>query len=147
MATAAQARARAGEFVDTPALAGDPVPVVDAAGRQAAWFVPLVDAGLLLGFVELLPDLTHRRTSWFGQPPGSPQGCPSAASWLDPTVVAARARPHLAPGEVAGEPALSFDGTPDRLAWAVPVGGPSGPRIIWVAGNATWTGPAATGLG
>ena len=130
---------RAGEFVDDPALLGVPLTVVDAAGRQASWFVPVVSGGLLLGFVELLPWLEHRRTSWFGSPPGSPQGCPSAAAWLDPAVVAARAREHLRPGETVGDPVLSFDGSPDRLAWAVPVASPSGPRTIWVAGGSSWT--------
>ena len=139
--TADQARARAGEFA-SPALLGAALPVVDASGRQATWFVPIVADGLLLGFVELLPDLTHRRTSWFGQPPGSAQGCPPVASWLDATVVAERAATVLLPGETAGDPMLSFDGSPDRLAWAVPVSGPSGARVIWVAGDTSWTSPA-----
>lgn len=139
--TADQARDRAGEFA-SPALLGGALPVVDAFARQAAWFVPIVSDGLLLGFVELLTDLTHRRTSWFGRPPGSPEGCPPAASWLEAGVVAARAATMLLPGETALDPVLSFDGTPDRLAWAVPVVGPSGPRVIWVAGDTSWTSPA-----
>lgn len=139
MGIADQVRGRAGEFVDDPALLGDPLPVVDAAGRQAAWFVPVVSGGALLGFVELLPSLQHRRSSWFGNPPGSASGCPSARSWLDVEAVADRARAHLRPGEAAGTPVLSFDGAPDRLAWAVPVTGPSGARTIWVAGDASWS--------
>ncbi len=132
-----QVRGRAGAFVD-PALLGVPLPVVDAAGRQASWFVPVVSGGRLLGFVELLPSLDHRRTSWFGSQPGSPQGCPSASSWLDSAGGAARAGEHLRPGETVGDPVLSFDGSPDRLAWAVPVASPSGPRTIWVAGDSVW---------
>lgn len=140
MATATEARARAGEFTDTPALLGEPLPIRDAAGVRTGWFVPLVDGARIVGFVELLEDLAHRRTSGFGTPT-------CAAAWLDPGVVGNRALRETGPGEVLGEPYLSFDGSPDRLAWAVPVGGPRGPRIVWVAGEAAWSGPAVTGLG
>ena len=50
-------------------------------------------------------------------------------------------------GESAADPYLSFDGAPDRLAWAVPVGGPHGPRTVYVAGDTAWSGAATTGLG
>ncbi len=139
-----EVRRRAVAFTDTPALLADPVPVRDPRGRLYSWFVPLVDGDGLVGFVELLPDLTHRRSSTFATGRGGP---PSAASWLDPAVVAARAGTELDDGEVAGAPQLSFDAVPDRLAWAVPVGGPRGPRIVYVAGDSAWSGPAATGLG
>ncbi|MDQ7991668.1 MAG: hypothetical protein AAGC63_01890 [Propionicimonas sp.] len=147
MDAADRARARAAESHDTAALAGAPIRVRDAAGSQVAWFVPLVAGEALAGFVELLPDLTHRRTSWFGSPPGSPHGCPPAAWWTDPEVVSQRAAATLRPDETAGTPYLSFDTAPDRLAWAVPVDGPGGPRTIFVAGEAVWSGPAVSGPG
>lgn len=140
MASAAEARARAGEFTDTPALLGAALQIRDASGVPTGWFVPVVDGARIKGFVELRPDLQHRRTAGFGTPT-------CAAAWLDPDVVVHRARREASAGEVLGEPYLSFDGTPDRLAWAVPVGGPRGPRVVWVAGEAAWSGPAATGLG
>lgn len=139
-------RARAAEFTDSPALLGEPVPVRDAAGGLTSWFVPLVSGDLLAGFVELEPDLTHHRTSWFGQPSGSLAGCPPAAWWLDPGTVRSHAAAALLADEIAGTPYLSFDGSRDRLAWAVPVRGPGGHRLVYVAGEAAWSGPAA-GLG
>lgn len=131
MADLAQVRSRAGEFADDPALLGEPIGIRDAAGALAAWFVPEVSGDLLLGFVELLPDLSHRRTSKFGTPQDAP-------AWLDPAAVRERAGGELAPGEAAGDPYLSFDGTLDRLAWAVPVEGD--PEVVFVAGEAVWRG-------
>lgn len=140
MDAAAEALARAGEFTETPALLGEPVGILDSSGVQTGWFVPLVDGARIKGFVELRADLQHRRTAGFGTPV-------CAAAWLDPAVVRNRAERETGPADVLGEPYLSFDGAPDRIAWAVPVGGPRGPRIVWVAGEATWSGPARTGLG
>ena len=65
----------------------------------------------------------------------------------DTNVWCVGASAQMRPGEVAGTPFLSFDGVPDRLAWAVPVNGPDGPRMGWVAGAAVWSGSASTGLG
>lgn len=135
MATATEALARAGEFTDTPALLGAPIPIRDPDGQQSGWFVPLVDGARITGFVELRADLEHRRTAGFGVPM-------VAAAWLDAGAVGRRAEQATAPWEVLGEPYLSFDGSPDRIAWAVPVRGPKGPRTVWVAGDAVWSGPA-----
>ncbi|WP_169581583.1 MULTISPECIES: hypothetical protein [Microbacterium] len=131
MADLAQVRSRAGEFADDPALLGDPIGIRDASGELAAWFVPQVSGNRLLGFVELMPDLAHRRTSRFGTPQ-------DARAWLDPAAVRERAAEALAPGEAAGDPYLSFDGALDRRAWAVPVDGTS--DVVFVAGEAVWRG-------
>lgn len=144
MTKPAQVRRRAETFTDAPALLSDPIPVRDALGRLSSWFVPLVDGDTIVGFVELSPDLTHRRTSMFAT---NRRDAPPTSWWLDPGVVVERARSELSEGEVAGDPYLSFDTVPDRIAWAVPVGGPRGPRIVYVAGRTTWSGPASTGLG
>lgn len=124
-------RSRAASFVDDPALLGTPIAVKDAAGALTSWFVPILAGASLAGFVEILPDLTHRRTSWFAD-------APPASSWLDPVAIRTRAATALADDEIAGEPSLSFDGSPDRIAWAVPVRGARGDRIVFVAGDAIW---------
>lgn len=144
-ATPQDVRRRAGEFVDEPALLGTPIAVRDASGTVSSWFVPLVAGDRLTGFVELLPDLTHRRTSRFADPP-------PASSWLDPAAIGDRASTAMAPGETAGDPYLSFDGAPDRIAWAVPVHSGDGDRLVFVAGDAVWPGggrddPAAGSVG
>lgn len=128
-----EVRSRAGEFADDPALLGAPIAVRDATGAASSWFVPVVAGDRLTGFVELLPDLTHRRTSRFAEPP-------PASWWLDPVAIRQRAATALAPDETADEPYLSFDGTPDRLAWAVPVHGAGADRVVFVAGDAVWAG-------
>lgn len=133
-------RDRAVAFTDVPALLGEPLPVLDGDGRLSSWFVPLVDGDRLVGFVELLPDLTHRRTSWFPRRPDSRDGCPPWAWWLDPSSVLEHARAEIRSEETAADPYLSFDGVPDRLAWAVPVQGPHGGRIVFVAGDSAWSG-------
>jgi hypothetical protein len=49
-------------------------------------------------------------------------------------------------GAVTGEPYLSFDAYPSRLAWAVPVtlaGG--GSRLMFVAGDSVFEGRSDTG--
>lgn len=126
---------------------GEPLAVRDAGGSQVSWFVPVEDSGYLVGFVELLPDLTHKRTSSFQRRPGSYEGCPAAPLWLDTAVVLDTARSQMQPEEVAGEPYLSFDRVPDRLAWAVPVRGAGGSRTIYVAGEAAWSGSGFSGIG
>ena len=131
MADTELVRSRAGSFVDVPAQLGTPIAVKNGEGALASWFVPILSGASLAGFVELLPDLTHRRTSWFPDPP-------SSSSWLDPVAIRARAATALAADEVAGEPSLSFDGSPERLAWAVPVRGARGDGIVFVAGDGVW---------
>lgn len=111
-------------------------PVLDPAGRRpTGWFVPAVVDDLLLGYALVEPDGRLRRWSTFQRHPGGLAGCPPAAGWLDPEVVRDMARRAGEPGE-PGDPFLSFDGVPDRLAWAVPVGD----GLVFVAGTAVWAG-------
>ena len=133
------ARARAAAIADRPELVGTPLRIRDEHGRDHGWFVPLVDHQRILGFVDLDRDLVHRRTSWFASRPGSDTHPPPVGWWLDRDVVQQHARPALDDDERMGDPYLSFDTVPDRLAWAVPVSGPSGDRIVFVAGAAVWS--------
>ncbi|MFB8147720.1 hypothetical protein ACFC1W_13330 [Microbacterium sp. NPDC056003] len=131
MSDAESVRSTAGSFVDDPAQLGTPIAVKDAGGALTSWFVPILAGASVAGFVELLPDLTHRRTSWFPD-------APAASSWLDPAIIRTRAATALTADEIAAEPTLSFDGSPDRLAWAVPVRGARGDGIVFVAGDVVW---------
>jgi len=118
-----------------------PLAVHAPDGSLHSWFVPIAAGATLLGFAELLADLTMTRYSSFQRRPDSTEGCPSVAEWTDPAVVLATLEPHLLPGEVPGEPVLTFDRVPSRLAWAVEVEAPGGTqRRLFVAGTAFWQG-------
>jgi hypothetical protein len=110
---------------------GRPLPVRDAAGRQVLWFVPLLSASgeQVLGYRLEELDGQVRRVAEFGRPQ-------DAAAWTDPAEVARRAS---ALGDVAGQAVLTFDGVPDRLAWAVPL---AGGRTAWVTGDNAWVARA-----
>ncbi len=79
------------------------------------------------------------RYSSFQRRPGALDTCPDAAAWLDPATIRHSALSLAGPGETAGEPYLSFDTVPERLAWAVPLVAPDGAsRIVYVAGDFAW---------
>lgn len=141
------ARDRATAVADRPDLVGEPVRIRDELGRFHGWFVPLVEGDRIVGFIELDEYLIHRRTSRFAARAGSAEHPPPATWWLDPTTVLEHARPVLGAQERAGEPYLSFDGVPDRLAWAIPVTGPEGNRLVYVAGTAAWSASSPRGFG
>jgi hypothetical protein len=133
------ARARAEQLLADPglvdaalarsAVVGAAIPIVGpgGAGRPERWFVPVVAGNELVGFFVLGLDLTSHRWSTFPRRP-------PAATWLDPDVIGAAARAAAGGDEPSGPPVLSYDGAPERLAWAVPVGD----RTVFVAGDATW---------
>jgi len=114
---------------------GEAVPVRSPAGEPAGWFVPVLTGDRLVGFYQLTADLRADRYSTLG-------ATVAAARWTDPAAVLATARPHLVPGEEPGEPFLSYDRGPSRLAWIVPVRGRAGDHsALYVAGDACWRGP------
>jgi hypothetical protein len=123
------------------AAVGEPIPVLGADRRHHSWFVPVTVGDRLVAFFQLLPDSTLMRFSSFVRQPGRFDGCPPADQWIDPEGIAARAEPARSVGETAGEPFLSFDRTPDRIAWAVPLAAPTGAtRIVYVAGESVYEG-------
>ena len=132
------ARALIRGAVDDPAArAAEPAAALPVAapggGALDSWFVPLADAGRLAGFLQLDPDLGLRRFSSFARPP-------DAASWIDTDAISPRARAAAGPEPQLGEPVLTYDAHPDRIAWAVPIADGSG-RAVFVAGDHAWTGP------
>jgi hypothetical protein len=121
----------------------EPLAVHAPDGSLHSWFVPVADGETLLGFAELLADLSMTRYSSFQRRAESTDGCPSVAQWTCPSAVLATIEPHLLPGEIPGEPVLTFDRVPSRLAWAVDVAAPDGThRRLFVAGGAVWQGTA-----
>lgn len=117
------------------------IPVESPQGQLRAWFVPVLYKDRLLGFFELTAELIPRRYSSFQRREGQIDGCPSATDWLDTATIRRRASKLLSSGETAGEPYLSYDALPSRLAWAVPITTPArGGRIVFVAGEAVFEG-------
>jgi len=125
------------------------IPVEAPRGLLHSWFVPVLHRDLLLGFFELTPELDVRRYSSFQQREGSVEGCPSALDWIDVTAIRRKVAQRLGAGVTMGEPYLSFDTYPSRLAWAVPTTLPDRTsRLVFVAGNHVFesrSGPKSTG--
>lgn len=119
----------------------DPVPIVSPAGLPAGWFVPVALEGRLRGFVQI--DGTgrfHRYASFASS--ADPE---NVADWTEPSRILSHARRLAGPDATLGTPVLSWDGSPDRLAWRVPLIGPAGERrSIRVAGQAAWLEGDAT---
>jgi hypothetical protein len=121
---------------------GTPIAVLEPGGGLHSWFVPVAIGNRLAGFLQLLPDLTMMRYSSFQRRDDSMEGCPPEESWIDAETVRRRARESARPGETLGEPFLTYDQAPSRLAWAVPLTSPDGAtRTLHVAGRAVWEAP------
>ena len=117
------------------------LPVRTLAGELHDWFVPVVVGDRIVAFMRYTPRCVLKGTSSFMRQPGVIEGCPLAADWLDEERIRLRAKALAAPGEDVGEAMLSFDGVPDRLAWALPLRRQGAePRWVFVAGTAAWPG-------
>ena len=106
------------------------VRIASPDGTPLGWFVALVIDERLIGFAQLDGALRLRRYSSFAGRE------PAARDWLDAAAVLSRARERTGPDLDLGEPFLSFDASPDRIAWLVPAIGHDGTRRrIFVAGG------------
>jgi hypothetical protein len=120
-----------------------PAPIREPDGESiAGWFVGVIQAGLLKGFIQLRPDFEFDRSSTFGvaQDPGD---------WFDIDRIRERAGTLAGSGDEAGTPYLSYDVTPERIGWIVPIRGPGGrQRRVMVVGSAAFvleSSPSETG--
>jgi len=121
------------------AAVGRPVPVAGADGKLDSWFVPVTVGDRLGGYFRFTADGNFSSFSAFPRRGERFDDCPLAAEWLDKDLIAARAERLRRHGETAAPPVLSFDGTPDRLAWAVRLVGPDGSeRLVYVAGSSVF---------
>lgn len=141
-AIAAAARAwlsEAGASFGAPAALAAPRIISGPAGEPDGWFVPLLAGEQLLGYLRFTADGTRRGLSSFQRQRGDLSSCPLAADWLDPDRVAACARRQATPDATASAPLLTYDGSPERLAWRVDFTAPNGQRFsVCVAGMSAW---------
>lgn len=113
---------------------GPALPVHHPDGSVESWFVPVTRGDRLAGFVRVTADLRFQAASAF--PPGAR---PAADSWLDSRRVRDMAAGSADGVQVTGEPVLSYDGAPARIAWAVPVRlADGGEATVYVAGASIW---------
>jgi hypothetical protein len=103
-----------------------PIPVLGPEGELDSWFVALMTARGIVGFLQLDRHLALHRYSGFDPPQ-------PASAWLDADAVVERARAAAAAGDELGEPVLTYRGNRDRLAWRVPMRNRAG--AIYVAGD------------
>ena len=117
----------------------DPVPIRSPGGGAAGWIVPIGLGGTLLGYVQLDERCRFHRYASFRRSTGTKAEGPTIAEWLDAVTITKRAHTHAEPGETFSAPELTYDRSPDRLAWAVRATRPDGgQRTIYVAGTAVW---------
>jgi hypothetical protein len=115
------------------------LPVLAPDGDLRSWIAPVVVDDLIVGYFWTDPSRSDWRYESFQRRPETFDGCPAASLWLDTADIARRAGGLALPGERASPPVLSFDGVPDRIAWAVTLTAPDGrTRRILVAGRAVW---------
>lgn len=123
---------------------GKPLVIRSPAGEPAGWFVPLRAGDQLLGYLRFTADGTRRGLSSFQRRHGELAGCPLAADWLDPDRITTQARTQAGPGATASPPVLTYDGSPERLAWRVDFSARDGRRFaVCVAGTSAWRCAAA----
>lgn len=118
----------------------DPIPVEHPRGSVTHWFVPVAVDGRLAGYFLFDTQLVLQRYSSFLHRSDSVEGAPDLGSWTElPRVVRTAAK--SAPGLKVGDPYLTYDGVPSRLAWAVPIQSKGGAPVLYVAGDHVYTKP------
>jgi hypothetical protein len=116
-----------------------PIAVQSPSGRLHSWFVPVTVGDQLVGFFQFLSDGTFMRFSSFQRQTSDLAGCPVAADWLDLNRIQARAEVQRQPDETSSDPFLTYDRTPDRLVWAVPLTNARGKvRLVYIAGKTVY---------
>ena len=147
-----QIRAQAQELLRSGTIGSDlvvasgriemPIAVQAPSGRLHSWFVPVTIGNQLAGFFQFLADGTFMRYSSFQRRASDLDGCPATSDWLDPKQILARAEVQRQPDEISGKPFLTYDRTPDRLVWAVPLTNSRGEaRLVYVAGKTVYPPP------
>lgn len=122
---------------------GEPLPVIDPSGEVDSWFVPVTAGDKIIGFMQFDNKIKFLRYASFQRVPGSLQGCPRAALWLDTAEITAQAKKMTTPEETLSLPVLSYDNHRTRIVWALTAADKAGnKRTIYVAGSYVYVKPA-----
>lgn len=124
-----------------------PIPIRHPAhGAVDGWFVGVLVDDRLIGFLQLTAGREMRRYASFPRHADAPAPGVAPDLWLDPDRVRHRAAALARDDEILSTPVLTYDRSPDRLAWRLEATPPDGqPRHIWLAGEAAWSEPADPG--
>lgn len=118
------------------------LPVLAPTAELNSWFVPITVGDRLAAFFQFLPDGTFMRFSSFQRAAGALAECPAAADWLDIDQIQARAEIQRKSDETSNRPFLTYDRSPDRLVWAVPLTNAHGEvRVVYVVGETVYVPP------
>ncbi len=113
-----------------------------------SWLIPVTAGDRFAAFFQFLLDGTLMRFSTFYRKPGVYKECPAVTEWFDLAGLRAKAANHCSPGEIPEEPFLTFDRSPDRLVWALPLRESSGrQRLFFVAGDTVYPPPPGDTFG
>lgn len=131
------------EHVRRAATVAEPLVVVGPKGEPHSWLVGLTVGIRLVALFQFLLDGTVMRYSSFQRRPGDLSGCPPASDWLDPASARGQAARQAQPGDEVDMPVLTFDRSPDRLVWAVPIRRRADGqlRTVFVAGSSVYQPP------
>ena len=118
---------------------GRPIPVEHPRGVVTHWFVPVAVDRSLAGY--FLFDASRHLQSYSSllRHRDTVEGAPDLGSWTNAERVSEVAS-GAAGGRKLGEPYLTYDGVPSRLAWAVPLDS-EGKSVVYVAGDFAYTRP------
>jgi hypothetical protein len=124
-------------------IVGEALPVHKPEGGIDSLVVPVTVGDRLAGYFRFLPDLTLMGYSSFQRNEDSCDSCPESKLWLDKKAILDRFREKTATGEIVGEPVLTYDTFPARLAWGAIVSS-SGVAIrkLYAAGHIIWESTA-----
>jgi hypothetical protein len=101
-----------------------------------SWITPIIVGDQFVAFFQFLPDGTLMRFSAFNNKPGEYESCPKYKDWFDSKRISKIAGTLKKDGEEIGEPYLSFDKSPDRIVWGIPLIHKSGAsRIVFLINN------------
>lgn len=141
------AEGSADPFARSEGVVLDPLGWVAPDGASMGWALPVAFTDpllgeVLLGMVHVGCDRTFEHYTSFQRRPGAIETCPPVAAWTDTDVVAARAMAVVHLATAHSNPVLTFEGTPDRLVWAVDVETANADCLrVHVAGKSAWLAP------
>lgn len=125
------------------ATVGCALPVLAPGGELHSWFVPVTVGDWLVAFFQFLSSGILMRFSSFQRRSGEIDSCPNAEDWLSLEKIQAHAAIQRRKNETIGKPILTYDRTPDKLAWKVPLTNECGEvRYVYVAGETVYTSPS-----